>query len=251
MHLKLSRSMNSAATGVWLRARAREHLLDAVQDQRPVRQAGQSVVCGKERKLLLAPLELFIRALALDLKALAHPQEAELEAQLQDVQSLGEHLGCDIQLRGALAQHLGHQVTPAQTAPGHLVQRRRAVAASSPKISQVSWPASMATSRPSPAIQRATAIVELLQIRPPVRDVVRARAARGTRLPGFAALSRRAATTGTSEWRSAAQRRPRRRLSAGRCRRSRFHAFGRSVSGGLRRGGGSERRWRCCAGTWG
>ncbi len=38
-------------------------------------------------------------------------------------------------------------------------------AASSPKISQVSLPASRATSRPSPAIHRATAIVELRLIR--------------------------------------------------------------------------------------
>ena len=38
-------------------------------------------------------------------------------------------------------------------------------AASSPKISHVSRPASTATSMPSPAIQRATAIVELVLIR--------------------------------------------------------------------------------------
>jgi hypothetical protein len=36
-------------------ARAREHLLDAIEDQRPVRQSSQRVVGGQERKLLLAP----------------------------------------------------------------------------------------------------------------------------------------------------------------------------------------------------
>ena len=66
--------MNSAATGVWLRARAREHLLDAVEDQRPVRQPGQRVVGRQERELLLAARELLIGSLALGLKALAHPQ---------------------------------------------------------------------------------------------------------------------------------------------------------------------------------
>ena len=107
--------------------RAREHLLDAVQDQRAVREAGQRVVGRQERKLLLAPRELFICSLTLGLKALAHPQKAELEAQLQDVQGLRERLGRDVQLRGALLQHLGHHIAPPETAPGHLVQRRRAV----------------------------------------------------------------------------------------------------------------------------
>jgi len=43
-------------------------------------------VCRHERKLLLAPRELFIRSPALGLKALAHPNNAELETQLQYVQ---------------------------------------------------------------------------------------------------------------------------------------------------------------------
>ena len=74
-------------------ARAREHLLDAVEDQRPVREPGQRIVGRQERELLLAPRELFVGPPALDLEALAHPHEAELEAQLQDVQRLGERLG--------------------------------------------------------------------------------------------------------------------------------------------------------------
>ncbi len=73
--------------------RAREHLLDTIQDQCAVRQPGQRVVCRQERELLLAPRELFVRALALGLEALAHPQQAELEAQLQDVQSFRARLG--------------------------------------------------------------------------------------------------------------------------------------------------------------
>src|ERR1039458_4034175 len=73
--------------------RAREHLLDTVQDQRPIREPCQRVVCRQERKLLLAPRELFVCALALGLEALAHSNEAELETQLQDAQSLGERLG--------------------------------------------------------------------------------------------------------------------------------------------------------------
>ena len=42
---------------------AREHLLDAIEDQRPVRQAGQRVVRRQERELLLASRELFIGSL--------------------------------------------------------------------------------------------------------------------------------------------------------------------------------------------
>ena len=70
--------------------RAREHLLDAVKDQRAVRQARQGVVRGKERELLATAAELLVGAPALGLEALAHPHQAELQAQLQDVQGLGE-----------------------------------------------------------------------------------------------------------------------------------------------------------------
>jgi hypothetical protein len=75
--------------------RAREHLLDSIQDQRAVWEPGERVVGGQKRKLL-------IRALALGLKALAHSNEAELEAQLQDAQGLRERLWRDVQLRCAL-----------------------------------------------------------------------------------------------------------------------------------------------------
>ena len=73
--------------------RAHEQLLDAVEDQRPVGEAGQRVVGGQEGELLLAPGELLVGVPALFLVALAHPQQAELEAQLQDVQGLRERLG--------------------------------------------------------------------------------------------------------------------------------------------------------------
>ena len=108
-------------------ARAGEHLLDAVQDQCAVGEPGQRVVRRQEGKLLLTPLELLIGSPTLDLETLAHPHEAELEAQLQNAQGLGERLGRDIQLRPTLMQHLSHHVAPGKTATGHLVQRRRAV----------------------------------------------------------------------------------------------------------------------------
>ncbi len=104
-----------------------EHLLHAIQDQRPVRQAGERVVGGKEPKLLLAARELFVRSLALGVKALGYPHQAELQSQLQHVQGLRERLLRSVQLHGALAQHLGHRVAPPQAALGQLVQRRRAV----------------------------------------------------------------------------------------------------------------------------
>ncbi len=107
-------------------SRTREHLLYTIQDEGPVRQPGQRVVGRKERKLLLAPLEIFICSLALHLKALAHPKNAELQAQLQQVQGLGESVGRNVQLHGALTQHLGHHIAPPVTAPGYLIQRRRA-----------------------------------------------------------------------------------------------------------------------------
>ena len=90
MLLKLSRSMNSAATGRLVAARAHQHLLDAVEDQRPVRQPGQRVVGRHERELLLAAGELLVGALALGLEGLAHPHERHVEAALQHRQGLRE-----------------------------------------------------------------------------------------------------------------------------------------------------------------
>jgi hypothetical protein len=68
--------------------RACEHLRHAIQDQGPVGKAGERIVRGEERELPLAPLELLVGALALALEALAHLYEAELQAQLHDVQRL-------------------------------------------------------------------------------------------------------------------------------------------------------------------
>ena len=67
--------------------RARQHLLDAVEDQRAVGQARQRVVGGQERELVLAASELLVGALALCLEGLAHPHERDVEAALQHAQS--------------------------------------------------------------------------------------------------------------------------------------------------------------------
>ena len=93
--------MNSAATGSGC-GPAGEHLLNAVADQRPVRQPGQRVVGGQERELLLAAGELGVGALALGVEALGHPHKGELEAQLQRSSAPARRLGRDLQLRGAL-----------------------------------------------------------------------------------------------------------------------------------------------------
>ena len=71
MSLKLSRSMNSAAAGGLVALRAGERLFGAVEDQGPVREAGQRVVGGEEGELLLAPGERLVGAAALFLEALA------------------------------------------------------------------------------------------------------------------------------------------------------------------------------------
>ena len=122
--LKLSRSMNSAATGAWLRE-ARASICSA-RSRISVRfgQAGQRIVRRHEGELLLAARELLVGSLALLLEAFADLQDAELEAQLQHVQCPIQRLLSDAQLRGAFAQDLGHHVSPPQAAPVHLVQRR-------------------------------------------------------------------------------------------------------------------------------
>src|SRR5580692_3447375 len=71
---------------------ARQHLLDAIEDQRPVRQASQRVVRSEKRKLLLTASQLFVCALALTLKRFTHADEAELETHLQHAESLRECL---------------------------------------------------------------------------------------------------------------------------------------------------------------
>ena len=110
--LKLSRSMNSAATGVWLR-RARASICStrsriSVRFGRPV--SGSWVARNASSSSRRASSSSV--SLALALEALAHPHEAELEAQLQHVQGLRERLSGTFELRGALAQHLGHHVAP-------------------------------------------------------------------------------------------------------------------------------------------
>ncbi len=85
--------MNSAATGVLLRRERASICSTRSRIKRPVRQAGQRVVGREERELLLAARQLLVGSLALGLKALAHPHEAELEAQLEDVQSLRQRIG--------------------------------------------------------------------------------------------------------------------------------------------------------------
>ena len=128
MSLKLSRSTNSAATGVWLR-RERASICStrsriSVRFGRPV----ERVVGGQERELLLAPRELFVGALALGLEALAHPQQAELEAQLQDVQGLARAPRARRPAaRRSRCSTSAIDVAPPKAAPGHLVQRRRAM----------------------------------------------------------------------------------------------------------------------------
>ena len=157
--------MNSAATGSGVRARRASICSRRSRIRRAVRQPGERVVGRQERELLLAARELLVGPLALRLEALAHAHQAELEAQLHDVQRLRQRLGRGVQFRGALAQHLGPpsrattgsawSPRPATRHGGRPARRRSSRFPCRPR----------ATSMPSPAIQRATAIVEPLLIR--------------------------------------------------------------------------------------
>ncbi len=92
MDLKLSRSTNSAATGVWLR-RERTSIC-STRSRISVRfgQPGQRIVGRKEGELLLAAGELLMGVLALGLEGLAHPYERDVKAALQHAKRPGEHL---------------------------------------------------------------------------------------------------------------------------------------------------------------
>ena len=125
--LKLSRSTNSAATGVWLR-RERTSICStrsriSVRFGRPV----SASWVARNASSSWRRVELLVGALALGLEGLAHPHERHVEAALQHPERPVEHLGRDIELRGGLAQHLVGRVAPAQAALGDLVQRRLAL----------------------------------------------------------------------------------------------------------------------------
>ncbi len=105
-------------------ARAAEHVTEPVDDQRPVRQAGERVVGGHEGELLLLAVELVVGALALGLEGLAHPHERDVEAALEHLQRSCQHVRPQLPLLRDLSQHLGRGVAPAQAALDQLVQRR-------------------------------------------------------------------------------------------------------------------------------
>jgi hypothetical protein len=108
-------------------ARAGQHLLGAVEDQGPVRQAGERVVGGEEGEFLLAPVQFLVGALALGLEALAHPHQVELEAELQQVHRFRQRLRPDLELGAEPLQRFGHRVAPPEAAPDDLVEQRRPV----------------------------------------------------------------------------------------------------------------------------
>ncbi len=142
-----------------------EHLLDAIDDQGSVRKPGQGIMGGEKRQLLFAVGELLVGSPALRLKALRHAQEAEVEAHLKDAPRLRERLRRGAQLSCDLTEHLRGHIAPPQAAPGHQVERGGALRGELAEDLPCFPPGLRATSRPSPAIRRATAIVELVQIR--------------------------------------------------------------------------------------
>ena len=118
--LKLSISMNSAATGVWWR-RARTSICSVrsrinVRFGSPVNASWVAMNASSSS-----------RSLALGFKDLGHSHEGHVEGELHHGQGPGERLRRDAQVRGAVAQHLIHRVAPAQAALGHLIQRRGAL----------------------------------------------------------------------------------------------------------------------------
>ncbi len=166
MLLKLSRSMNSAATGVWLR-RERASICStrsriSVRLGRPV--SGSWVARNASSSSR--------RVSSSSVRWRSVSKHSHIRSRLNS------RLSC--RMFSASGERLGRSTPAARRSraaprPSTLRhQRQRLVtsfsdaarwAASSPKICQVSWPASRATSMPSPAIHRATAIVELRLIR--------------------------------------------------------------------------------------
>ncbi len=108
-------------------ARAHQHLLHAVEDQRTVGQARERVVGGHEGELLLAATELLVGALALGLEGLAHAHERHVEAALQHRDGSLENRLRQRELLDDFAHEVGGGVAPAQAALGDLVERRRSL----------------------------------------------------------------------------------------------------------------------------
>ena len=123
MSLKSSRSMNRAATAVWLR-RARTSICSTrSRIEGAVGQAGEGVVRGHEGELLLAAAELLVGALALVLEGLAHPHERHVEAALKHREGALVDGERQPPLLDDLRDRVGGGVAPAQAALGDLVER--------------------------------------------------------------------------------------------------------------------------------
>ena len=107
--------------------RAVEHLLAAVEDQRPVGQPSELVVRGHEHELLLAARELLFGPRPLGLELLAHVHQSHIECLARHRQGINQRGRREPQIGDAFAQDLLDSVAPAQAPLGHLVQRRGAM----------------------------------------------------------------------------------------------------------------------------
>ncbi len=125
--LKLSRSMNSAATGVWLR---RERAIICSTRSRIKVRFGRPV---KASWVARNESSSSRRVSSSSVRWRSVSKHSHIRSRLNSrlscrmLRASASASGEAIQLRGALLQHLGHHVAPPETAPGHLVQRRRAM----------------------------------------------------------------------------------------------------------------------------
>ena len=165
MSLKLSRSMNRAATGVWLR-RERASICSTrsrirVRFGSPVK---ASWVARKESSSSRRASSSSVRWRSVSKHShIRRRLNSRLSCRMfrASESASGEVSSCAALSRSTSAITLRHQKERQVTSFSEAARWT----ASSPKISQVSRPASIATSMLSPAIQRATAIVELLPMR--------------------------------------------------------------------------------------
>ena len=163
--LKLSRSMNSAATGVWLR-RERAIICSTrswikVRFGRPVK---ASWVARNESSSSRRVSSSSVRWRSVSKHSHIRSRlNSRLSCRMLRAwaSTSGGVSSCAALSCSTSAITLRHQKQRQVTSSSDAAR----CTASSPKISQVSRPASIATSMPSPEIQRATATVELLLIR--------------------------------------------------------------------------------------
>src|ERR1039458_5551250 len=99
-----------------------QKLLDAVDDQAPIRKAGQGIMARLEGNLFLMDHERLMQVLAFNFERFGHAHDGHMQASLEHREGLGQNV-IETQSSGVTAQLTSDGVVPTQATFRDLVQR--------------------------------------------------------------------------------------------------------------------------------